>query len=83
MRNLHITFDYVHTVKSKLKISQIFLAFSEYMNFICSLLVLSIRIDFDMEKCQKPSSKAENFFFTEECTFVRKFAEKKGNINSD
>ena len=37
MRNLPLTFDYntiaVHTVKSKGKISQNFVAFSEYMNF--------------------------------------------------
>ena len=30
MRNLHVTFD---TVKSKVKISHNFVAFSEYMNF--------------------------------------------------
>ena len=43
MRNLHLTFDYseiftlvlttVHTVKSKIKVSQNFVAYSEYMNF--------------------------------------------------
>ena len=32
-RNLHLTLAKVHTVKSKLKISQNFVAFSEYMNF--------------------------------------------------
>ena len=34
MRKLPFTFDYsIHTVKSKGKISQNFVAFSEYMNF--------------------------------------------------
>ena len=41
MRNLPLTFDYtVHTVKSKGKISQNFVAFSEYMNFMKHLLKL-------------------------------------------
>ena len=33
LRNLHLTFDYSTAVKSKGKISQNFVAFSEYMNF--------------------------------------------------
>ena len=33
LRNLFLTFDYSTTVKSKGKISQNFVAFSEYMNF--------------------------------------------------
>ena len=34
MRNLHLTFDLCTVVKSKVKITQNFVAFSEYMNFI-------------------------------------------------
>ena len=34
MRNLHLTFVQLVPVKSKVKISQYFVAFSEYMNFI-------------------------------------------------
>ena len=38
MRNLPLTFDCVYTaVKSKEKISQNSVAFSEYMNFICTV----------------------------------------------
>ena len=33
LRNLHLTFDCMYVVKSKVKISQTFVAFSEYMNF--------------------------------------------------
>ena len=33
LRNLHLTFDWHHIGKSKWKISQNFVAFSEYMNF--------------------------------------------------
>ena len=34
MRNFHLTLSYVVPVKSKVEISQNFVAFSEYMNFI-------------------------------------------------
>ena len=34
LRNIHLLLTTVHTVKSKVKISQNFVAFSEYMNFI-------------------------------------------------
>ena len=33
LQNLHLTFDCMSEVKSKGKISQNFMAFSEYMNF--------------------------------------------------
>ena len=45
LRNLHLTFVLVVPVKSKVKISQNFVAFSEYMNFIY-LIQLGIQVEF-------------------------------------
>ena len=42
MRNLHLTFVLVVPVKSKVEISQNFVAFSEYMNFNKIQLLLKL-----------------------------------------
>ena len=64
LRNLHLT---VHTVKSKVTISQYFVAFSEYMNFIAEIqtsfissLVIGLMVTF---RCMEPNVFFFLFFF--------------------